>query len=181
MCSWNLHFLKSLDAVECAEQLYVEQIRSSLLHRPEPSSGGTSSAHHTASLIYPVVGVVQQPKLISEIIARFSEESDRVNLASVRGDSSEADSAEGPAPNGPGGSMPRWEKYQGEFQKLLRRYGSIDGPSEVNDAELLAEASPSRPEERSKTRLSTSSSMMSINSNSSGSLEDLNLDNSSSF
>jgi hypothetical protein len=181
----KINFMYSRDAVEYAEQLYVEQIRSSLLYRPEPSAGGTSS-NHMASLIYPVVGVSQQShsKLISDIISHFNEESDRVNLSSIRGYEIDigSSSTEGATSNDLS-TMSHLEKYRSEYQNLLRRYGSLDADGHLiaNDTELPAQEGQSKPVEPAQSRLSTSSSMMSINSNSSGSLEDLDLDNSNSF
>jgi hypothetical protein len=140
------------------------------------------------SLIYPVVGISpqSQTKLISDIISQFNEESDCVNLASIRGGEMVVGSSLGVgASSDDSGTRSRMEKYRAEFENLLQRsFGDIavDGERKANDAEPPTEKYHSRLGNHTQGRLSTtSSSMMSINSNSSGSLEDLNLDNSSSF
>lgn len=139
------------------------------------------------TLIYPVVGILQQSqaKLISEIISQFNEESERVNLSGVRG--CERDfgsmSAEGSSLHD-SGMLSRIDRYRAEYETLLRRsLGGIaaDGHRKSNHTEALMLDSQTKLEERIQGRLSTSSSMMSINSNSFGSLEDLHIDNSSSF
>jgi hypothetical protein len=139
------------------------------------------------SLIYPVVGISQQSqtKLISDIISQFNEELDGVSLASIRGGEmdGESSSAEGASSND-SSTLSRLDKYCTEFENLLQLpFGRIaaDEQRKANDSEPPKQENMSKGENHTRGRLSTSSSMMSINSNSSGSLEDLNLDNSNSF
>lgn len=139
-----------------------------------------------ASLIYPVIGISQQSqtKLISDIISHFNEESDCLTLVSIRGGDMGvgSSSADGTSLDD-SDTISRMQKYRTEFEKLLLRSlgAAADGHRKANDPEPQTPEYQSKLENHAQGRLSTSSSMMSINSNSSGSLDDLNIDNSNSF
>jgi hypothetical protein len=215
--------------VECAEEQYVERIRSTLLCRPEASSShhyAMTSPATTTSLIYPVVGVPHQmksqSKLISDIVAHFNQEADRINLVYIRGGGGNegmeippTQSSASAAPsfsmplkddhstttnaavresdglNSPARNHPNWHNYYTEYQNLLLQSQQPPGSDDRghNDGNIHTESNnptvaamnEDQPQQRRNSRharWSTSSSMMSINSDASvGSMADDDDDN----